>query len=523
VTELDELDIEQQAVLESLVSPFEEVDVKYDLDIDIQRHILGMLMTDNHFMTQSLDLIQSKYFVNVAHESIHASVTGFFETYKAMPHKFYIRQELSRKAKDDDQAVYFLAELDAIAEYYVPGVEHREYLLDKITNFAKTEAMRIAFSKCIKMLNQPNNREVWGDISNTLREAQMVDRNHDVGLDYFRTVDQRYDEMKEEVENKEAFPTGFPDIDEALGGGLGRGEIGAWIALPGAGKSLALVKNTVANLVRGKKVLFISLEMDQPKIAQRFDAQLAIQNISELHLKKTAVVQALEEFVKDYEDRRRLIIKQFPSGGADVNTIRAFLQQLELHGFKPDLLIVDYIGEMKDLPNMPVHESREKLIQQLRGLGTENGHATFTALQPNRSAKEAQEGTTFIDDGQIGDSYNQFRPLDAFWSINQTQLEKNQGLGRVFVIKHRNGASKFGFEIGYDYGPDKCREEGVCSLNMFQVEKQFYHEKMNEAREEAKETTKIDALPKGKLKLGNTQEDAIQSIIGNNYDNGEAR
>lgn len=146
MTELDKLNIDQQAVLESLVNPLEEQeDAKYDLDEDIQRHILGMVMTDRYFMVQSLGLIQSKYFVNIAHQCLHEAVTGFFERYKAMPHKFYIRQELSKKAKNEDQQMHFLAELDAIAEYYVPGVEHREFFVRPNYQFCQNRS----YANCI--------------------------------------------------------------------------------------------------------------------------------------------------------------------------------------------------------------------------------------------------------------------------------------------------------------------------------------------------------------------------------------
>lgn len=43
-----------------------------------------------------------------------------------------------------------------------------------------------------------------------------------------------------------------------------------------------------------------------------------------------------------------------------------------------------------------------------------------------------------------------FKPLDGLWSINQTTDEANAEVGRIFVIKHRNGNSRFYFPIKYD-------------------------------------------------------------------------
>jgi len=187
--------------------------------------------------------------------------------------------------------------------------------------------------------------------------------------------------------------------------------------------SLALVGSATANVARGKKVLYISLEMDQDKIAARFDAQFADCPIDQLMESETIVVNALKEQVRDHEDKRMLVVKQFPPGGADVNTIRAYHSQMLMHGFKPDLLIVDYVGEMKDAIGIPTWESRYKILRDLRGFGVEQQHCTFTALQPNRDAVEAQQNG-FIDESKLGASFNQNRPRDALWTINQTRQEK---------------------------------------------------------------------------------------------------
>jgi hypothetical protein len=130
------------------------------------------------------------------------------------------------------------------------------------------------------------------------------------------------------------------------------------------------------------------------------------------------------------------------------------MQQLQMTGFHPDLLIIDYIGEMKDFPNMPTYESRYRIVRDLRGFATEERICIFTAMQPNKDAREAQkidgDGPGFIDDTNLADSYGQIRPLDGCWSINQMQNEKEAGIARIFVIKHRHGRSRFSFHVQYN-------------------------------------------------------------------------
>ena len=236
---------------------------------------------------------------------------------------------------------------------------------------------------------------------------------------------------------------------ERSAGGIGRGEIGAYMGQAGSGKSLLLVKAAVRNLLRAKKVLFISLEMDQDKIARRFDAQLAVADIKTLIDNRAYVIEALKDRVKDM-DKQQLVIKQFPAGVADMHTIRAYCAQLNLHGFKPDLLCVDYVGEFKDDVNVKTYESRQRIVRDLRGFGVAENHGTFTALQSNRMGRDAQKDGGFIDDENVGDSYGQLRPLDACWSLNQQIEEKSQNVGRMFVVKHRDGRSRYSFPFKQD-------------------------------------------------------------------------
>jgi len=126
------------------------------------------------------------------------------------------------------------------------------------------------------------------------------------------------------------------------------------------------------------------------------------------------------------------------------------MQQLNMVEFKPDLVVIDYIGEMKDYPGVPTYESRYRIVRDLRGLATEENVCVFTAMQPNKDAREAQKkdgglygGDGVIDDTNLADSYGQIRPLDGCWSINQMQAEKEAGIARIFVIKHRHGKSRF--------------------------------------------------------------------------------
>lgn len=462
--------------LSALTDPDSSPDAKYKYDEDYQRSIVGLMLNDNWFALQAKDLIRPSYFTDERHQALCRVLFKHIENYNVLPSKIIVMQELSdlTRDKDDNLKYHYSAEAELIYKKYVPGLESRKSMLDKIVTFAKLMGLKEAFDKSLGLVKkEPDSEDTWTKIQEVLKKAILVDRNFEKGLDYFQTFEERYQRMQNEEEAREHFTSGFEMIDNALlGGGPHRGEIYSWIGLSGSGKSLALVGAALKNVMKlGKKVLYVSLEMDEDSIAERFDAQLSNVEIGKLQENKDVVKLAFDNFVQDKEDKRMLIIKQFPAGTMTVNTLRAYMQQLHMMGFKPDLVVIDYIGEMQDYPGVPTYESRYRIVRDLRGLATEDNVCVFTAMQPNKDAREAQKkdstlGDGVIDDTNLADSYGQIRPLDGCWSINQMQAEKEAGIARIFVIKHRHGRSRFTCYVQFD----------MKTLKMSQISEKTYNE-----------------------------------------------
>jgi replicative DNA helicase len=455
----DELNEEEQSKLSAITNPDDEQTEQYSWSNEFQRNIVALLLNDRWFAVQCRDLISPNYFVDETHQLLCRNLFAYLEKWNSIPQKSFVLQEVEDAISNKDSKIkqHYIAETNALYQKYVPNLESREYLLEKILNFAKLMSLKRAFDESLNLMKRnPDDESTWVKIQAVLRDALLVDRNFNEGLNYFETFEERYERMNKEEEAQEIFTSGFKAIDEALlGGGAHRGEIYSWIGLSGTGKSLALVTAALRNIINlGKKVLYVSLEMDEDKIAERFDAQISNIDINQLKYNKDLVKNAVDEQVKEQQDNKLLIIKQFPAGSMTVNTLRAYMQQLQMTGFHPDLLIIDYIGEMKDFPNMPTYESRYRIVRDLRGFATEERICIFTAMQPNKDAREAQkidgDGPGFIDDTNLADSYGQIRPLDGCWSINQMQNEKEAGIARIFVIKHRHGRSRFSFHVQYN-------------------------------------------------------------------------
>ena len=486
---MEQLTSEQQDILDNLGDP--EIDESFpdNWDKEFQRSIIAMLLADKHFLLQSRDKIIPRYFVDKAQRLICELLFEFYDEYNNIPAKKDLVHEITIRVDDEKKRIYFLGELNVLTNYFYPGLETRDYLQDNITNFAQTQKIKVAFKDSMKTMKDYGVRssETWDKVGVILRDALLLEKNFDMGLDYFKDPEARYDEMAEQEEIGERFITKFPSIDDELMGGIGRGEIAAVVSASGVGKSVFLANVATYNVQRGKRVLYLSTEMKQNKVAMRIDSIMTGISIKELVSKRKDVIDILKDTVRDKEDKQLFMLKRFASKSADINTFRSYYSQVQMHGFIPDLVIVDYVGEMKDYVDIPKHESRERMVGDLTRWCGEEDFALFTALQPNRTGKEVSR-SGYIDDDHFGDSYGQIRPLDAGWSLNQNDNENSLGLMRGYVIKHRDGTAHYPFYVHCD------GKYGNCTLRMREVSKDSYIKALNEKKEYANSKVEIEPM-----------------------------
>lgn len=471
----------------TLQDPDGENEVKYAWDEEFQRYIIALLLSDRSFLLQSLDLIKANYFTNRAHQKACSVVFKYFRQHRTLPPKAFIVQEIKTDLKDNKSLPAYLAEVNVVYDYFQPGLDTRDYLTQKIQYFAKMQAFRRAFHDGLKLLDEnPESEENWQQIYTKIESVITTSANFEHGTDYFKSTRDRYLRMLEDEETRERFVLGLPHIDnEIKGGGYSRGEIFSVVAGSGVGKSVLLACIAATNLLRGKKGVYITLELAESKVAERMDAILTGFPIQNLYSHKDEIFERLEALEQVDQDNMPLVIKQFPAGTATINTVRAYLAQLKIRNYNPDFLILDYIGEMADIPGMKTYESREKTVRDLRGMAMEENIFVATAMQPNRdSKKEASGEQSRIDDQHLADAFGQIRPLDGCLSLNQNDNEKELGIGRGYVIKQRDGKSRYQIYLRFD------KE----SLRITEMTQEAYRSLMSSRKDRVSEDVKFDMV-----------------------------
>ncbi len=390
-----------------------------------------------------MPMIREEYFEFPSHQRMYAVTVQFFLNYKKLPTDDQLLEEVKKVMSSSERFGDYRDELDSINGLDEKSIANQEYLLDLVEEFAKEQAVKDAILKSVDHLKKKD----FPAIEEEVRNAFSINRNVDLGTDYFSGIRERWDRLNS-ASLVPKFRTPFETLNEALEGGLAHKEMAMVVAPPGVGKSLFLANQAARSVLDGHNVLYVSLEMAEDRVAQRLDSIFTRIQQRELSNRVDDIEERLEIINKQWQDRGRLVVKEFPTKRLSVTALRAFLNQLKNYeDFSPDVVIVDYLELMKTDRDMAEYQGQERLAQELRGIASEYGCLVWTATQTNREGKKVN----IITDAELADSYGKIRVCDLVFSINQTEQEFDQGNARLYLMKSRNGRARFIVPIKIDY------------------------------------------------------------------------
>ncbi len=343
------------------------------------------------------------------------------------------------------------AETGNIFETYDVQPDEIKYCTDEIEKHCRQSAMRQA-SLALPALIQEHK---YAEAAELVKEAVLVSLHNNLGLRYFETVEER---LKRMIEEDPTYSTGWSGVDDALFGGISRKELLLVSANSGGGKSITLA-NLAFNFVNnGKNVLYISLELSEDVIGQRFDTMFSgigrqawKENTNEIS--KRVMLAA--------EDAGILDIIQMPTG-TTANHIRAYLKEFYLHyNMSPDLIILDYLDNMSPNEHVSadnVFEKDKRSSEQLRQIAVDYNMFAATASQLNRSAI----GAVDHNHSQIAGGLSKIQVADVYWSIVMTEEQKAMGKV-IFIFQKTRNSDGVGTQVHLKWNAKYLRildEEG---------------------------------------------------------------
>jgi len=383
-----------------------------------QSKIITSLIVNNKFTKQIIDILELSYFDSDSNKFLIKSIKDYVVEYKTTP----TMEALKVLIDDVENDILKTTIVDSLRNAW----NHREspdleFVQEKTLEFCKNQIIKNAIMESVDLLDTQN----YDGIKLVIDDAMKAGVERDIGHEYMTGFEERMSEQ-----SRKCLPTQWDSVNDLMDGGLAGGELGVIVAPAGIGKSWTLQSLGAHAVAKGKTVIHYTLELNAEYVGLRYDTIVSGQPTGNLQYYKEEVLKKINQL------KGNLIIKYYPTRTASVNTITAHLQQCELQGIKPDMVIVDYADIMKSTQHFT--EKRHQIghvYEELRGMAGEFDIPIWTASQANRSSLEED----VIGAEKVSEDYSKVMTSDFVMSMSRKVEDKIANTGRFHVIKNRFG------------------------------------------------------------------------------------
>lgn len=442
----------------------------------IEKIILTRLLRDDNYARKVLPFLKADYFgTNNPNRIAYDLIRTYIEKYVKLP--------------TADALVVELGQLDTIGEdlYKDTGsllgevLENdsdvtNEWLIDQTESFCQDQALHLALAQSIEIAKTKGERGLSrSSIPKLFQEALGVSFQPSIGHDYLQDSHERYLYY---TDKSKRIPFDVAVLNEITRGGLLGKTLNVVMASSGAGKSLFMCHCAAANLMMGKNVLYVTLELSAKMVGQRVDANLMGVDMGLLSSLPEAQYGMKIDQIRN-KTVGRLIVEEFSS--CNVNQIRNLLQELKIKkGFAPDIIYVDYINLMSTTGKreMNSYEKVKQIAEELRAIGIDFDIPIFTATQTNR----AGYGSSQVGMDNVADSLGLPMTADLFVAIYQNEALEAANQFKCTQLKSR-----------YD---DKGKKP-VFWLGVHKSQQKLYDVSGNQIQDDGSEDEEISKIEKG--------------------------
>jgi replicative DNA helicase len=415
----------------------------------ITQKILEGLINSDDFVRTAKPYIKDEYFKDHTEKVIFEVINNYIDKYNKCPNLESIKVDLDNRTDlNEDQH----STISKYVQGMVPGNTDIEWLVDETEKFCQHQAIYNAIMESIQILDGKTKTQK-GDIPTLLTDALSVTFDPHIGHDFIADADERF-EFYHRKEHK--LPFNLDWFNKITKGGLSKKTLNICLAGTGVGKSLFMCHCAAANMLDGKNVLYITMEMAEEKIAERIDANLMGITMDELSvLPKEAFDKKLNR-IKD-KTTGQIIVKEYPTAGAGSNHFRHLLNELKMkRNIVPDIIYIDYLNicmssRIKYGASVNSYTYVKAIAEELRGLAVEFNVPVVSATQTTRS------GFSSSDIGLEDTSESFGLPATADFMFAIIATEELDQLGQFQVKQLKNRYSDPGLYRRFIIGVDKAK------------------------------------------------------------------
>ena len=413
--------------------------------------ILKNLFTSDEYIRKVIPYVRDEFFSEREERLIFVNIKEYFEKYNKNPTHEALTIQMNEASGLNQDELSSALHIVSQCKSSIEETPH-EFLLDETEKWCKDRAVYNAVMDSITILDKNSKRDK-GEIPELLKDALSVSFDQHIGHDWMENADARYEFYHTE---EEKIPFDLDLLNKITKGGMPNKTLNIIMAGTGVGKSLFMCHCAANNLMMGKNVLYISMEMSEEKIAERIDANLMnipLQELSDLPK------PMYDKKIKSIRDKTvgRLVVKEYPTAAAHTGHFRHLLQELNLKkDFVPDVIYIDYLNicassRIKPGSNANTYTYVKSIAEEVRGLAVEYDIPVMSATQTNRT------GFVSTDVGLEDTSESFGLPATADLMIALISTEELEDLDQIMVKQLKNRYNDPSYYRRFVIGVDRSR------------------------------------------------------------------
>ena len=191
----------------------------------------------------------------------------------------------------------------------------------------------------------------------------------------------------------------------------------------------------------GYNVIHYTLELSEDYVGRRYDAFFTGIPVAHIMSHRQEVEQILEQVPG------KIIIKEFATGRASINTVENHIRKCIDNDFKPDLIIIDYVDLLSAKKKSKERKDEiDDIYLNTKGLARELKLPIWSVSQVNRSGAKDD----IIEGDKAAGSYDKIMITDFAMSLSRKRQDKVNGTGRFHIMKNRYGGDGMTFAAKID-------------------------------------------------------------------------
>ena len=393
-----------------------------------QTKVLSSLLTHKEFLVNIHDILSEEYFDNSAHKWVISEILKYYEKYHTVPSMEILKVEVKKLENE----VLQVSVKEQLKEAYKASDDDLAYVEEEFSNFCKNQQLKKALLTSVDLLKAGDYDSIRGLVDNALKAGG--DKN--LGLEYSKDIETRYRE-----EHRIAIPTPWDMFNNLMQGGLGSGDFGLIFGNPGGGKSWTLIALGGMAVELGYNVVHYTLELGEDYVGRRYDAFFTGIPVNEILKHKDKVESVITQL------SGQLVVKEYSPGKASISTLEAHIQKCIDQGFKPDLIIIDYVDLLRSKKNNRERKDEiDDIYLSTKGLARELKVPIWSVSQVNRAGAKDD----IIEGDKAAGSYDKIMITDVAISLSRKKEDKVKGTGRFHIMKNRYGMDGLTFGAKID-------------------------------------------------------------------------